>query len=84
MTQTMIEHLSTEEYSHFLAYGEPVATSLSTECKAILSKWDHDLYSSATNCKDTDDKVWISTLESTTYPGLTFGYKDVPYMYTVV
>ena len=27
---------------------------------------------------------WISTLASTTYPGMTFGYKDVHYMSTVV
>lgn len=27
---------------------------------------------------------WISTLESTTYPDMTFGYIDKPYMYTLV
>ena len=30
------------------------------------------------------DLDWISTLDSTTYPGLTFGYSVAPYMYTAL
>ena len=34
---------------------------------------------------DEDSLIeWISTLDSTTYPGMTFGYLDAPYMYTVL
>ena len=32
--------------------------------------------------KEEYDQDWISTLESTTFPGMTFGYLDAPYMYT--
>ena len=34
--------------------------------------------------KEEYDQDWISTLESTTYPDMTFGYLDTPYMSTVV
>ncbi len=56
MTQTMIEQLDAIEYSHLLAYGEPMRT-------VVQSYY-----------KEECDQDWISTLDSTTYPGLTFGY----------
>ena len=56
MTQTMIEQLDAIEYSHLLAYGEPM-------CNVVQSYY-----------KEECDQDWISTLDSTTYPGLTFGY----------
>ena len=66
MTQMQIEQFSNEEYSHFLSYGDPI------------NEEDHtDLYTD-----DVDLTEWISTLDSTTYPGMTFGYSVTPYMYT--
>lgn len=73
MTQMQIERLTPEEYSHFLAYADPAygepLVSVATELLA------YDAY------KDNDSHLpefsWISTLDSTTYPGMTFGYIDV-------
>jgi hypothetical protein len=68
MTQKQIESLDQQEYSHFLSYGDPIG-----EPDRM------DLYT------DSDSLIeWISTLDSTTHPGMTFGYIDAPYMYTVL
>ena len=72
-SQMMIEQLSTEEYSHFLAYGEPCVK----EAEEIPFELDQVQYDPST---DNHGSVqWISTLESTTYPDMTFGYFDVLY-----
>ena len=68
ITQTMIEQLTQEEYCHFLSYGDPKRTD---EVASI----DVDQYLSDSLTTDGDES-WISTLESTTYPGMTFGYLD--------
>ena len=69
MTQMQIEKLNQEEYCHLLSYGEPKSTDL------------YDLF----DLDENDSQLeWISTLDSTTYPGLTFGYNVAPCMYTVV
>ena len=70
MTQTMIEQLTQEEYCHFLSYGDPKRTD---EIASSLLD-DYDIGSQS----HTDGNAsWISTLESTTYPDMTFGYIDV-------
>ena len=62
MTQMMTEQLTHEEFTTYLAYGDPISTlDLSSE-----------------------ELDWISTLESTTFEGLTFGYHELPCMSTVV
>ena len=68
ITQTMIEQLTQEEYCHFLSYGDPKRTD---EVASI----DVDQYLSDSLTTDGDES-WISTLDSTTYPGMTFGYLD--------
>lgn len=64
MTQMMIEQLTQEEYSNLLAYGEPVSTD------TVVAGF------AANNENDSQEREWISTLESTTFPGLTFGYHE--------
>ena len=64
MTQMMIEQLTEEEYSNLLAYGDPVAGD--TELAAEAHQTDND----------SQEHYWISTLVSTTYPGMTFGYNE--------
>ena len=72
MTQTMIEQLDGEEYTHFLSYGDPVFNELSSSNEAIMDEWAHELYDNDPQfAKETS---WISTLDSTTYPDMTFGY----------
>ena len=67
MTQMQIEQLNQQEYCHLLSYGEPIDTNM------------YDLDHLDENDSQTE---WISTLDSMTYPGLTFGYSVAPYMYT--
>lgn len=64
MTQMMIEQLTEEEYSNLLAYGEPVSADTVAACFA------------AQNAIDSQERGWISTLESTTFPDMTFGYQE--------
>ena len=72
MTQMMTERLTHEEYCHLLAYGEPERT-------------EHIAYDQAHDYGDNASHLeWISTLASTTYPDMTFGYHELPCMYTVV
>ena len=68
MTQMMIEQLTQEEYSNLLAYGEPVSTD--TVVAGIATNI------ATNNDNDSQEREWISTLESTTFPGLTFGYHE--------
>jgi len=66
-----IENLTLEEYHAFLAYGDPATYSVAYKSTYL----EHDDYN------DSDlqpEATWISTLDSTTYPGLTFGYLDAP------
>ena len=78
MTQMQIEQFTHEEYCHFLSYGDPK----SPEAKENAYDRALDTY----NLFDLDnldqELDWISTLDSTTYPGMTFGYSVAPYMYT--
>ena len=76
MTQTQIEKFDNEEYSHFLSYGEPYADPAYADMYSLDALGENDSHSE-----------WISTLDSTTYPGTTFGYRETvlfvpPYMYT--
>ena len=73
MTQMTIEQLSTEEYCHFLAYGEPCVKS----AEEFPFDWDQAQYDPSNN--KPCSVQWISTLESTTYPDMTFGYIDALY-----
>ena len=76
MTQQQIESLTQQEYCHLLSYGDAVCTDA-----------EENAYNQALACQDDNDFQeldWISTLDSTTYPSLQFGYFDVPYMSTVV
>ena len=71
MTQMQIEKFTEEEYHAFLAYGDPIGEP------------DHtDLYDPFSLDNLDSKQAWISTLDSTTYPGMTFGYRVAPYMYT--
>ncbi len=63
-----IENLTLEEFNALLAYGEP---NYSVANKSFC------LGTSDYNGSDTHpEAIWISTLDSTTYPGMTFGYFD--------
>ena len=76
MTQQQIESLTQQEYCHLLSYGD-----------AVCSNYAENAYDLAHTCQDDKDSQgldWISTLDSTTYPSMQFGYFDVPYMSTVV
>ena len=64
-----IEKLTHEEYCNFLSYGDPNSK---------------DLYDLLALNENYDQLEWISTLDSTTYPGMTFGYSVVPCMSTAV
>ena len=76
MTQMMIESMTHEEYCHLLSYGDPKRTD---EIASIpVDAYDNDSQFHA----DLND--WISTLDSTTYAGLTFGYNAAPCMSTAV
>ena len=68
MSQTMLEKLTCEEYSHALAYGDPC------EYGSPAPEFLTDEY----------ELQWIGTLESTTYAGMTFGYNAVQSASTVV
>ena len=75
MTQTMIESMTQEEYCHLLSYGDPKRTEFDQIAyDQALASYGNDSHLN----KDGDTSKWISTLESTTYPGLTFGYIDAP------
>ena len=65
MTQTMIEQLDHEEYCHMLAYGDPITDEVAS---SLLDEYSDDPLITDGNAS------WISTLESTTYPDMTFGY----------
>ena len=65
ISQMMIEQLSALEYSHLLAYGDPISI-------------DDSIHT------DSDALAWISTLDSMTFPDMTFGYHVEPCMSTVV
>ena len=69
MTQTMIESMTHEEYCHLLSYGDPKRTD-------EVASTDVDQYLNDPFTTDGNASAWISTLESTTYPGMTFGYID--------
>ena len=77
MTQKQIETLDQQEYSHFLSYGDPKRTE-------VLGDVTSNTYDLDALDEDQPQLEWISTLDSMTYPGLTFGYLDTPYMYTVL
>ena len=66
-----IEKLTQEEYCHLLSFGEPYAVSA---CADMYDPLDLD--------ENENHPEWISTLDSTTYPGTTFGYHLAPHMYT--
>ena len=70
MTQMMLESLTHEEYCHLLSYGDP----MTQEEVNVFSSYDID--TNIHSRTDGDSSAWISTLESTTYPDLTFGYID--------
>ena len=64
-----IEKLTHEEYCHLLSFGDPN---------------DNNLYD-LPDLDNLDQELdWISTLDSTTYAGMTFGYSVVPCMSTQV
>ena len=63
----MLESLTLEEFNAYLAYGEPLVALDTAPLK--LDKYDD-------NDSHLLEASWISTLDSTTYPGLTFGYFD--------
>ena len=71
MTQMMIESLTHEEYCHLLSYGDPMTQE---ETNGLSSDYDLDL--DIHSRSDGDASTWIFTLESTTYPDMTFGYID--------
>ena len=70
MTQTMIEQLDAIEYSHLLAFGD------GTERTHLIDDRYTDVYDTSDQMTgdDSDELEWISTLDSTTYPDMTFGY----------
>ena len=70
MTQTMIEQLDAMEYSHLLAFGD------GTKKTHLIDDRYTDVYDTSDQMTEDDsDKLeWIFTLDSTTYPGMTFGY----------
>jgi len=79
MNQTQIEALTDEEYSHLLSYGEPIrqngffvpsSSRNENPCQVHLST-NTSMGIDSDSCLMLD---WIGTLESQTYPGLTFGY----------
>ena len=74
MTQTMIEQLTQEEYCHQLSYGD----AKRPDFERITYEWDQFEYDPEPLEKDSLSQ-WISTLESTTYPGMTFGYTATLY-----
>ena len=76
MTQTMTEQFTAEEYSHFLAYGDPVRADF------VNIAYDQDHM--CDNDNDSQGLDWISTLDSTTYPSMTFGYHVAHYTSTLV
>ena len=78
MTQTQIEKLDQHEYCHLLSYGDPDCPDNSEYAKsASIDMYDLD------DLDENDFQAeWISTLDSTTYLGMTFGYSVAPYMYT--
>ena len=67
MTQKQIEALDHEEYCNLLSYGDPICTDFD-ESAYDTADDDFEIVSQLTK--------WISTLESTTYPGSTFGYHE--------
>ena len=76
MTQQQIEALTQQEYCHLLSYGD-----------AMYMNPEENAYDQAHTCKDDNNSQgldWISTLDSTTYPSMQFGYINAPYMSTVV
>ena len=65
----MIETMTQEEYCHFLSYGDPKRTD-------DIASIPVDGYSYEPFITLDGDASWICTLESTTYPDMTFGYID--------
>ena len=83
MTQEQIEQLTQEEYCHQLSYGDPI----SAECEGmytIVDTINSVLMDTDTIDHDSQETTWISTLDSTTFPSMTFGYFDAPYVSTLV
>ena len=73
MTQSQIEELNQEEYCNFLSYGDPKITDIEVSAyDQVHIEYDNRSHSRPEGVAS----AWISTLESTTYPGLTFGYID--------
>ena len=69
MTQMMIESMTQEEYCHLLSYGDPKRAD-------EIASIPVDAYDNESLFHTDGNASWISTLESTTYPGMTFGYID--------
>ena len=80
MTQIQIEKLDQQEYCHLLSYGDPKITD--SEKNPYLRA--QDTYHPDELDENQATSAWISTLDSTTYPGLTFGYNVAPCMYTAL
>ena len=60
----MLEKLTNEEYSNLLSYGDPVQKEIVNDSAHVISDTDNN----------SQELIWISTLDSTTYPDMTFGY----------
>ena len=69
MTQMMIESMTHEEYCHLLSYGDPKRTD-------EIASIPVDVYDNVSQFHKDGDASWICTLDSTTYPDMTFGYTD--------
>ena len=79
MNQTQIERLTDEEYSHYLSFGEPVDKSAVFVPSSSKYGDGYHVHLSTNSSMGIDSDScltldWIGTLESQTYPGLTFGY----------
>ena len=77
MTQEQIEQLTEEEYSYFLAHGEPKRTE-------DIASIAVDVYDNHSHFHTDGDCFWNASLDSTTNADMTFGYKDTHYMSTLV
>ena len=77
MTQEQIEQLTAEEFSHFLAFGEPKRTE-------DIASIAVDVYDNHSHFHTDGHASWICTLDSMTYAGMTFGYTVEPCISTAV
>lgn len=75
LTQKQIESLDQEEYCHLLSYGEPLLSNEPNSTDQLANEIERP-YHLAQFEKDDDQAAWISTLESMTYPDMTFGYHE--------